>query len=68
MNVYNRPGPSPEPFAKSAQSKSDPMTDDQADLLRELCAEAGITFNSDLTQLEAHEQLLALNDILKYKG
>ena len=65
MNVYNRPGPTPEQFARMAQSSSAPMTPDQAALLRTLSKDADVTVRSDLTQLQAHEQILALKDMLK---
>lgn len=34
-----------------------PMTGDQADLLRALCTEAGVPFNENLTQIEAHRRI-----------
>ena len=50
--------------AETPHNPEDPMTGDQADLLRALCEAAGEPFDAGLTQIEAHERIIALRDHL----
>ena len=51
-----------EDDAKMAEHGEDPMTSDQADMLRLLCEEAGEPFDTSLTQRQAMERIEYLRE------
>ena len=51
-----------EPEAHQAAHADDPMTSDQADMLRVLCEEAGEPFDASLSQREAMERIEYLRE------
>lgn len=53
-----------ETEAGSPNTGDDPMTGDQADLLRALCEEAGEPYNAGLTEREALARIEELRDHL----
>ena len=53
-----------EPEAGIPNAGDDPMTGDQADLLRALCEEAGEPYNAGLTEREALARIEELRNTL----
>ena len=52
-----------ETEAQTAEHPDDPMTSQQADMLRVLCEEAGEPFDASLTQAQAMERI----EVLRHK-
>jgi hypothetical protein len=64
MNIHNRLSRRPEQFTRSFMSPVYLMTDEQSKLLQILSAEAKLPYDATLTQLAAHERIIAIQDYL----
>lgn len=64
MSPQSQPKTRPEIFARQSYNPDAPMTEDQGQLLSALSEEAGVPFDHTLTQLAAHERIIAIRDYL----